>query len=65
MQGTPLQKSKLHQKGKHNRLRPQWGYNQASKQATLRYIQESKNPISKNGSARKKKEVEKNMPTNK
>jgi hypothetical protein len=58
-----LQIFELHQKGKHNKLRPQWGY--SSRQATLEYIQESKSLISKNGNAKKEKEVETNMPTNK
>jgi hypothetical protein len=40
VQGTPLQISKLHQRGRHKRPRPQWGYNQASKQ----HSDISKNP---------------------
>ncbi len=41
VQGTPLQISKLHQKDRHKRPRPWWGYNQASKQ----HSDISKNPI--------------------
>jgi hypothetical protein len=59
VQGTPLQISKLHQKGRHNRLRLQWGYNPVSNQ----HSNISKNPFSKNGSAKKKKKTRRNMPT--
>jgi len=63
VQGTPLQISKLHQKGRHKRPRPQWGYNQASKQ----HSDISKNPriLSVKMAMPEEKGSRKNMPTNK